>query len=73
VLQQDMPAAAQLFQKALDLDYHGQQVIGYVNDDHLPGYLGITTVHAGQMSNDPNLIAKGDQNSRLFGVPVPGV
>ena len=61
VLQQDMPTAAQLFQKALDLDYNGQHLIGYVNDDHLPGYLGITTFHAGQMSNDPNLMAKGDQ------------
>jgi hypothetical protein len=61
VLQQDMPAAAQLFQKALDLDYYGRHLIGYVNDDHLPGYLGITTFHAGQMSNDPNLMAKGDQ------------
>jgi hypothetical protein len=60
VLQQDMPTAAQLFQKALDLDY-GQHLIGYVNDDHLPGYLGITTFHAGQMAHDPNLMAKGDQ------------
>jgi hypothetical protein len=61
VLQQDMPTAVQLFQKALDLDYSGQHLIGYVNDDHLPGYLGITTVHAGQMSANPNIIAQGDQ------------
>jgi hypothetical protein len=61
VLQQDMPTAVQLFQKALDLDYYGQHLIGHVNDDHLPGYLGITTVHAGQMSNNPNIIAQGDQ------------
>jgi hypothetical protein len=61
VLQQDMPMAVQLFQKALDLDYNGQHLIGYINDDHFPGYLGITTVHAGQMSNNPNLIAQGDQ------------
>jgi hypothetical protein len=61
VLAQDMPTAAQLFQKALDLDYHGQHLIGYVNDDHLPGYLGITIFHTGQMANDPNLMAKGDQ------------
>jgi hypothetical protein len=61
VLQQDMPTAVQFFQKALDLDYNGQHLIGYVNDDHLPGYLGITTVHAGQMSNNPNIIAQGDQ------------
>jgi hypothetical protein len=61
VLQQDMPTAVQLFQRALDLDYNGQHLIGYVNDDHLPGYLGITTVHAGQMSNNPGIVAQGDQ------------
>jgi hypothetical protein len=61
VLQQDMPRAVQLFRKALDLDYYGQHLIGYVNDDHLPGYLGITTVHAGQMRSDSNLVAQGDQ------------
>jgi hypothetical protein len=61
VLQRDMPTAAQLFQKALDLDYNGQHLIGYINDDHLPGYLGITTVHVGQMSNNPDTIAQGDQ------------
>jgi hypothetical protein len=61
VLRQDMPIAASLFQKALDLDYYGKHLPGYINDDHLPGYLGITTVHTGQQSNDPNLIAKGDQ------------
>jgi hypothetical protein len=60
-LQQDMPTAAQLFQRALDLDYNGQHLIGYINDDHIPGYLGITTVHVGQMSNDPGTIAQGDQ------------
>jgi hypothetical protein len=61
VLQQDMPTAVQLFQKALELDYNGQHLIGYINDDHLPGYLGITTVHVGQMSNNPNITAQGDQ------------
>lgn len=60
VLAQDMPTAASLFQKALDLDYYTQHPIGYINDDHLPGYLGITTVHTGQEFNNPNLIAKGD-------------
>src|SRR5262249_57043744 len=60
-LQQEMPTAVQLFQKALDLDYNGLHLIGYVNDDHLPGYLGITMVHAGQMSNNPSVIAQGDQ------------
>jgi hypothetical protein len=60
VLAQDMPTAAGLFQKALDLDYYSPQPIGYINDDHLPGYFGITTVHTGQEYNDPNLIAKGD-------------
>jgi hypothetical protein len=61
VLAQDMPTAAQLFQKALTLDYYGEHVIGYVNDDHLPGYFGITTFHTGQLANDPNLMAQGDQ------------
>jgi hypothetical protein len=61
VLQQDMPTAVQLFQKALDLDYNGQHLIGHVNDDHLPGYLGITMVHAGQMSSNVGIIAQGDQ------------
>jgi hypothetical protein len=61
VLQQDMPTAVQLFQKALDLDYNARHLIGYVNDDHLPGYLGITTVHAGQMSTNPSIVAQGDQ------------
>jgi tetratricopeptide (TPR) repeat protein len=60
VLQQDMPTAASLFQKALSLDYYAPHLTGYINDDHLPGYLGITTVHTGQEFHDPNLIAKGD-------------
>jgi hypothetical protein len=60
VLQQDLPTAVQLFQKALDLDY-AQHPIGYVYNDHLPGFLGVTTVHVGQGIGDPNLIAKGDQ------------
>ena len=61
VLQQDMPTAVQLFQKALDLDYNGRHLIGYINDDHLPGYLGITMVHAGQMSSNVGIIAQGEQ------------
>ena len=61
VLAQDMPTAASLFQKALDLDYYSQHPIGYINDDHLPGYLGITTVHTGEQYGDPNLIAKGEK------------
>jgi hypothetical protein len=60
-LAQDMPDAVDNFSEALDLDYYGKHFIGYINDDHLPGYLGITTVHLGQMTNDPGLIAKGDQ------------
>lgn len=60
VLAQDMPTAASLFQKALDLDYYSPHLIGYVNDDHLPGYLGITTVHTGQEFRNPGLAAKGD-------------
>ncbi len=53
--------AAQLFQKALELDNDGEHLIGYINDDHLPGYLGITTVHAGQMSGNASIVAQGDQ------------
>jgi hypothetical protein len=60
-LAQDMPEAVTDFGKALDLDYYTRHFIGYINDDHLPGYLGITTVHLGQMTSDPDLIAKGDQ------------
>ena len=60
VLAQDMPTAASLFQKALNLDYYSPHSIGYINDDHLPGYLGITTVHTGQEYQDPSAIAKGD-------------
>jgi len=60
ILAQDMPTAAALFQKALDLDYYTQHPIGYINDDHLPGYLGITTVHTGQEFGDAALIAQGD-------------
>ena len=60
ILAQDMPTAAALFQKALDLDYYTQHSIAYINDDHLPGYLGITTVHTGQEFNDASLIAQGD-------------
>jgi len=60
-LAQDMPDAVVNFGKALELDYYTQHFIGYINDDHLPGYLGITTVHLGQMTNDSSLIAKGDQ------------
>jgi hypothetical protein len=61
VLQQDMPTAVGLFGKALELDYYGKHLIGYINDDHLPGYLGITTVHAWQLSSNADLIAKGDE------------
>lgn len=60
-LAQDMPEAVDNFGKALDLDYYTKHFIGYINDDHLPGYLGITTVHLGQMTNNPGLTAKGDQ------------
>lgn len=60
-LAQDMPQAVSNFGQALELDYYAKHFIGYINDDHLPGYLGITTVHLGQMAGDPGLIAKGDQ------------
>src|SRR5215469_6574207 len=58
IFAQDMPTAAALFQKALDLDYYTPHPIGYINDDHLPGYLGITTVHTGQEYQDQSLMAK---------------
>src|SRR5262249_50856755 len=61
VWQQDMPTAVQLFQTALNLDYFGKHTIGYINDDHLPGYLGITTVHAGQQSGNTDLVNAGDK------------
>jgi len=61
VLQQDLPKAVDLFGKALDIDYYGKHLIGYVNDDHLPGYLGITTVHLGQQNSDLSTIQKGDE------------
>jgi hypothetical protein len=60
-LQQDISSAVQLFENALNIDYYRQHLIGYVNDDHLPGYLGITMAHAGQLSNNANLMAKADQ------------
>lgn len=60
VLQQDMPTAVELFQKALNLDY-GQHPIGYEYNDHLPGFLGVTTVHLGQRTNNAALIAEGDR------------
>jgi hypothetical protein len=60
-LAEDLPQAVDNFAKALDFDYYTKHFLGYVNDDHLPGYLGITTVHLGQFANDPALIAKGDQ------------
>lgn len=61
VLVRDMSDAVDSFQKALQLDYYTQHPIGYINDDHLPGYLGITTVHLGQQHDDQDLIAKGNQ------------
>jgi hypothetical protein len=60
-LADDMGNAVDLFAKALQLDYYSSHPIGYINDDHLPGYLGITTFHLGQQRNDPSLMAKGDQ------------
>src|SRR5260370_21439651 len=60
VLAQDMPTAAILFQKALALDYYTQHPIVYINDDRLPEYIEITTVHTGQEFQNLNLIAKGD-------------
>ena len=60
-LAQDMPDAVVHFGQALMLDYYTPHYLGYINDDHLPGYLGITTVHLGQLTNDPAVIARGDE------------
>ena len=60
VLQQDLPAAVQVFQNALNLDY-GPHPAGYPYNDHLPGFLGVTTVHLGQMTANSALIAQGDR------------
>ena len=60
VLQQDLPMAVQLFRSALNLDY-GPHQTGYEYNDHLPGFLGVTTVHLGQSAGDPTLIQQGDQ------------
>ena len=67
----DMPEAVSNFSKALDLDYYSKHPIGYINDDHLPGYRGITTVHLGQMTNDPALTAKGDQTLNFAAYEFP--
>jgi hypothetical protein len=71
VLQQDLPNAVSLFGKALDIDYYSKHLIGYINDDHLPGYLGITTVHLGQQNRDPDTIAKGDQTLDMAAYQFP--
>jgi hypothetical protein len=70
-LASDMPNAVGFFEKALDLDYYSSHLIGYINDDHLPGYLGITTVHLGQMTGNPGLIGKGDQLLDLAAYQFP--
>jgi hypothetical protein len=59
-LDRDMQAATKLFRKALELDYYRPHPVGYINDDHLPGYLGIASVHAGEIARNSNLIARGD-------------
>jgi hypothetical protein len=71
VLQQDLPNAVDLFGKALDIDYYGTHLIGYVNDDHLPGYLGITMVHLGQQNSDDETIQKGDRILDLAAYQFP--
>ena len=61
LLQADITTAVKLFNEALDLDYYGEHPPGYVNDDHLPGYLGITLAHLGQLSGDAGVTARGDR------------
>jgi len=60
-LQADITSAIQLFRKAFDLDYYGTHLPGYVNDDHLPGYLGITLAHLGQISGAAGTVAEADR------------
>lgn len=67
----DMQDAVDLFGKSLKLDYYTRHPIGYIYDDHLPGYLGITTVHLRQGANDPDLIAKGDHILDLAAYQFP--
>jgi hypothetical protein len=60
VLQNDMPTAASLFNKAFHLNYYGPHPIGFVNDDRLPGYWGITMFHTAKQVNDAKLMATAD-------------
>jgi len=70
-LQQDLPNAVSLFDEAVNIDYYGKHLIGYVNDDHLPGYLGITTVHLGQQNRNPETIAQGDRTLDMAAYQFP--
>ena len=72
-LAQDMPNAVDFFGKALQLDYYTKHLIGYVNDDHLPGYLGITTFHLGQQYKDSALMEKGERSTRFRRISISGI
>jgi hypothetical protein len=61
VLSQDLPTAVELFQRAVDLDTGGGHLPGHVNDDHLLGYTGVTTVHLGRAAGDADLVAAGKE------------
>jgi hypothetical protein len=60
-LAEDISTSVRLFRRALELDYYSEHVPGHISDDRLPGYLGITTVHAGLLARDANLVAQGDE------------
>jgi len=51
VLQQDMPTAVELMTRAAELA---------PDDDHLPGFIGVTSVHLGRMIGDADLVVAGD-------------
>jgi len=43
------------------VDLFGQATTLSPDDDHLPGFLGVTMVHLGVAANRPDLVAQGDQ------------
>src|SRR5436190_14423325 len=51
-LMADLPTAIQLFQQAASEE---------PDDDHLIGFIGVTTVHVGALTHNAGLIARGDQ------------
>jgi pterin-4a-carbinolamine dehydratase len=52
VLVKDLPTAVALMQQAAQLD---------PDEDHYPGFIGVTTVHVGVFTHDANLVSQGDR------------